>query len=323
MRAIALDVREAIGGELQIKTPLGMLGYLDAPELTRAAFADGYFRTGDLARVRPDGRVELVGRATDIISRGGYKIAPLEVEAVLAKPQADHYVVPPRSLAQKPWKIGQWTQYKIQSAKRLGYVKHRVVGEARCGWWFETVVVFTDYEDRTVFKVCLRDMPDYRQELDEQRGMIGAYMTRRGEKTEARDLNDGKSQRAVAAQGATIDLRDSVSATNLSAVGTVRANQAQRQTDIANLEAASHSLDGSQHTGLATLQRINQALLLLLRTQQDESQFAQGQTLQQIVSQKQQQDELKLLFQNAQDYEANYKSKISSSSGSVAKAFTY
>ena len=49
----------------------------------------------------------------------------------------------------------------------------------------------------------------------------------------------------------------------------------------------------------------------------------QGQTLQQIVSQKQQQDELKLLFQNAQDYEANYKSKVSTSSGSVAKAFTY
>jgi hypothetical protein len=134
---------------------------------------------------------------------------------------------------------------------------------------------------------------------------------------------DSNSQRAVAAQGATVDLRDSVSATNLSAVGAIRANQAQRQTDIANLEAASHSPDPSQQTEMATLQRINQALLLLLRTQQDQSQLAQGQTLQQIVSQKQQQDELKLLFQNAQDYEANYKSKVSTSSQSVAKAFTY
>ena len=134
---------------------------------------------------------------------------------------------------------------------------------------------------------------------------------------------DSNSQRAVAAQGATVDLRDSVSATNLSAVGAIRANQAQRQTDMVNLEAASHSLDASQQTEPATLQRINQALLLLLRTQQDQSQLAQGQTLQQIVSQKQQQDELKLLFQNAQDYEANYKYKVSSSSSSVAKAFTY
>jgi acyl-CoA synthetase (AMP-forming)/AMP-acid ligase II len=79
------DAAEGIGGELQINTPFGMLGYLDAPELTRTAFADGYFKTGDLARVRPDGRVELVGRAKDIISRGGYKIAPLEVEGLLAR----------------------------------------------------------------------------------------------------------------------------------------------------------------------------------------------------------------------------------------------
>ena len=134
---------------------------------------------------------------------------------------------------------------------------------------------------------------------------------------------DSNSQRAVAAQGATIDLRDSVSATNLSAVGTIRSNQAQRQADIANLEAASHTLDSSQQTELATLQRINQALLLLLRTQQDQSQLAQGQTLQQIVTQKQQQDELKLLFLNAQNYEANYNSKVSTSLGSVARAFTY
>lgn len=72
-------------GELQIKTPYGMLGYLDAPELTQSAFADGFLRTGDLARRSPDGRVELTGRANDIISRGGHKIAPLEVEGLLAQ----------------------------------------------------------------------------------------------------------------------------------------------------------------------------------------------------------------------------------------------
>jgi hypothetical protein len=134
---------------------------------------------------------------------------------------------------------------------------------------------------------------------------------------------DPTSQRAIAAKAATIDIGDSVSATNLSTVGAIRANQTQRQTDIANLEAATHSLDSAQQTELATLQRINQALLLLLRTQQDQSQLAQGQTLQQLVQQKQQQDELKLLFQNAQGYEANYNSKVSSSSASVANAFHY
>jgi len=74
----------AEAGELQIRTPFGMLGYLDDPHLTAASFADGYFKTGDLARLRPDGRVELVGRAKDIVSRGGMKIAPLEIDNLLA-----------------------------------------------------------------------------------------------------------------------------------------------------------------------------------------------------------------------------------------------
>ncbi len=67
-------------GELQIGTPFGMLGYLDDPALTEASISERFFRTGDLARLRDDGRVELVGRIKAIISRGGNKIAPLEIE---------------------------------------------------------------------------------------------------------------------------------------------------------------------------------------------------------------------------------------------------
>jgi long-chain acyl-CoA synthetase len=72
-------------GELQIRTPFGMLGYLDNPALTEASFEDGYFKTGDLARLTADGAVALVGRAKDIISRGGNKIAPLEIDNLLAE----------------------------------------------------------------------------------------------------------------------------------------------------------------------------------------------------------------------------------------------
>jgi long-chain acyl-CoA synthetase len=72
-------------GELQIRTPFAMNGYLDEPELTRAAFADGYFRTGDLARAREDGRVELAGRIKDIIIRGGANVSPLELDHLLAE----------------------------------------------------------------------------------------------------------------------------------------------------------------------------------------------------------------------------------------------
>jgi long-chain acyl-CoA synthetase len=72
-------------GELQIHTPFIMNGYLDEPEMTRSAFADGFFRTGDLARMREDGRVELVGRIKDIINRGGAKVSPLELDRVLVQ----------------------------------------------------------------------------------------------------------------------------------------------------------------------------------------------------------------------------------------------
>jgi long-chain acyl-CoA synthetase len=72
-------------GELQIRTPFGMLGYLDNPALTEASFDAGYFKTGDLARTTADGAVALIGRAKDIISRGGNKIAPLEIDNLLAE----------------------------------------------------------------------------------------------------------------------------------------------------------------------------------------------------------------------------------------------
>ena len=72
-------------GELQIRTPFIMNGYLDEPEMTRAAFADGFFRTGDLARMRDDGRAELAGRIKDLIIRGGTKVSPLELDHVLVQ----------------------------------------------------------------------------------------------------------------------------------------------------------------------------------------------------------------------------------------------
>jgi amino acid adenylation domain-containing protein len=67
-------------GEIWVRGPGVFDGYED-PELTRAAFADGWFRTGDLGRIDPDGYLWITGRASEIINRGGQKIAPQEVEA--------------------------------------------------------------------------------------------------------------------------------------------------------------------------------------------------------------------------------------------------
>jgi long-chain acyl-CoA synthetase len=77
--------RIAADGELQIKSPFGMLGFLDDPALTAASFVDGHYRTGDLACVTADGFVQLIGRAKEIISRGGTKVAPLEIDNLIAE----------------------------------------------------------------------------------------------------------------------------------------------------------------------------------------------------------------------------------------------
>ena len=129
-------------------------------------------------------------------------------------------------------------------------------------------------------------------------------------------------QQQIAAQGATIDIGDSVMSTNLQALGTIRANQAARQTDIANLENATQSQDASQQTIMATLQRINVALLLELRNQQDANQINANLALQQMVAQKQQQDTMKSAFRDSSGYESYYNANVTTTSGGAANLLT-
>ena len=61
-----------------------MEGYANDPEETRGVLAsDGWFRTGDLATMSPDGLVRIVGRKRERILRGGHSVFPPEVESVL------------------------------------------------------------------------------------------------------------------------------------------------------------------------------------------------------------------------------------------------
>lgn len=82
------DEARALGagetGELWIRSPAAMDGYLGQPEETRAVLADGWFRTGDLVTTTGDGFVRIVGRKRELILRGGYSVVPAEVEAALA-----------------------------------------------------------------------------------------------------------------------------------------------------------------------------------------------------------------------------------------------
>jgi hypothetical protein len=130
-------------------------------------------------------------------------------------------------------------------------------------------------------------------------------------------------QQQIAAQGATIDIGDSVMSTNLQVLGMIRANQAARQTDIANLENATLSQDASQQTIMATLQRINQALLLQLRTQQDANQINANLALQQMIAQKQQQDALKAGFLDAGTFSNAYQTQVAPAYNGAAQALAY
>ena len=129
-------------------------------------------------------------------------------------------------------------------------------------------------------------------------------------------------QQQIAAQGATIDIGDSVMSTNLQALGTIRANQAARQTDISNLENATQSEDASQQTIMATLQRINVALLLELRNQQDANQINANLALQQMVAQKQQQDTMKSAFRDSSGYESYYNANITTTNSGATNLLT-
>ena len=77
------QVSEGTPGEIEVRGPGVFLEYWQRPEDTRAAFRDGWFRTGDMALVQ-DGAYRLLGRtAVDIIKTGGFKVSALEIEEVL------------------------------------------------------------------------------------------------------------------------------------------------------------------------------------------------------------------------------------------------
>jgi fatty-acyl-CoA synthase len=72
-------------GEVVMRGNNVMKGYLDDPEATAKAFAGGWFHSGDLGVMHPNGYVELRDRAKDIIISGGENVSSIEVEKVLMR----------------------------------------------------------------------------------------------------------------------------------------------------------------------------------------------------------------------------------------------
>jgi malonyl-CoA/methylmalonyl-CoA synthetase len=81
---VRLAPREGGTAEIEVRGPNVITGYLDNPAATAEAYtSDGWFRTGDLGVVDPDGYLTISGRAKELIITGGYNVYPREVEEVL------------------------------------------------------------------------------------------------------------------------------------------------------------------------------------------------------------------------------------------------
>jgi oxalate---CoA ligase len=86
IRIVAEDGEDAATGgigEIWVRGATVTTGYLDNPEANSASFADGWFRSGDLGNVDADGYLYVRGRLKEIINRGGEKISPGDIDAVL------------------------------------------------------------------------------------------------------------------------------------------------------------------------------------------------------------------------------------------------
>lgn len=77
------EVAQGENGEVVVRGPNVMRGYLGRPEETAAVIVDGWLHTGDVGHVDADGYLSLVGRSKEMIIRGGENIYPKEIEDVL------------------------------------------------------------------------------------------------------------------------------------------------------------------------------------------------------------------------------------------------
>lgn len=87
-----VEVKLGTNNELLVKSPMNMLGYYNDPEATRAAFtSDGFFRTGDVVQLDPDGQLKIIGRLKEQFktSKGKFVVpAPIESK-LMAHPDVE------------------------------------------------------------------------------------------------------------------------------------------------------------------------------------------------------------------------------------------
>ena len=83
---LRIDAPTGDAGEVLLRGPNVMLGYLDDPDATAAAIdADGWLHTGDIGTVDAAGNLRITDRLKDMYICGGFNVYPAEVEQVLAR----------------------------------------------------------------------------------------------------------------------------------------------------------------------------------------------------------------------------------------------
>ena len=94
-----------VTGAIRVRGPQVFTGYLDDDALTALTLADGWFATGDLGSIDEHGELRIAGRRSEVINRGGEKIAPEEIDAVLRSlpevAQAAAFAIPHPRLGQE------------------------------------------------------------------------------------------------------------------------------------------------------------------------------------------------------------------------------
>ena len=127
------ELPDGRNGELQVRGPQVMRGYLHNPKATSNAIVGGWLRTGDIARVNPDATVTVVDRAKDVFKYHGFQIAPAEIEAlILTHPQIDDVAVAERGGVPKAFvvKRGPLSETEVMewvAARVTAYKKVRAV----------------------------------------------------------------------------------------------------------------------------------------------------------------------------------------------------
>jgi fatty-acyl-CoA synthase len=142
-------------GELQVRGPWVTSGYYDDPRGTergrQESFMDGWFRTGDVATIDPEGYIQIMDRTKDLVKSGGEWISSVDLEnAIMAHPKVMEAAV--IAIAHPKWQerpvaaVALLPQYRGQLTKEeiLDFLKDRVAK-----WWLPDDVVFIEAVPKT------------------------------------------------------------------------------------------------------------------------------------------------------------------------------